>query len=82
MEKCNHSEGYLLIYSEGGDEIHADLICKSHYESIISETDPEKMEEEAFNPDPLYWWFSQTMCHEPWPYSDVKILGTVHVWRT
>lgn len=76
-----YKEGYLLIYSES-DEIHANLISEEHYKSIIKETDPDRMEEEAFNRDPLDSWFSQTMCHEPWPYADVKILGTVHVWCT
>ena len=81
MKKCNHSEGYLLIYAEGGDEIHADLISKEHYNDIVAQDDPDKADEAAFNLDPLYYWFSQTMCHEAWPYVDVKILGTVHVWR-
>ena len=80
MKKCKHSEGYLLLYSES-DEIHADLICEEHYKNVIKELDdPDKLDEEAFNPNPLHRWFSQTMCNEPWPYGDVKILGTVHVW--
>jgi hypothetical protein len=33
MEKCNYSEGYLLMYLSGGDEIHLDLISEEHYNS-------------------------------------------------
>lgn len=76
------TEGYLLLYSEGGDEIHADLISKEHYDKIVSKTSPEDFEDEAFAKEPLFSWFSQTMCNEPWPYNGIKILGTVHVWRT
>jgi hypothetical protein len=80
MEKCNYSEGYLLIYSDT-DEIHADLICEEHYKQIVNVLDDaDKTSDAAFNPDPLHSWFSQTMCNEPWPYVDVKILGTVHIW--
>lgn len=81
MKKCYHKEGYLLIYASDGDEIHADLICEEHYNSIMSVFDnPDEADKAAFNSDPLHRWFSQTMCNEPWPYINVKILGTVHVW--
>lgn len=80
MEKCNHKEGYLLMYRDT-DEIHEDLISEEHYNSIVNALDDaDEADEAAFNTDPLHSWFSQTMCHEPWPYKDVKILGTVHVW--
>lgn len=74
-------EGYLLLYSESSDEIHADLICEEHYNDILESAD-EEMEEKAFSREPLESWFSQTMCNEPWPYRNVRILGTVHVWST
>ena len=79
MEKCNYTEGYLLLYASDGDEIHANLISEEHYKRILSKDTPDN-DEEAFSTEPLYSWFSQTMCNEPWPYRDVKILGTVHVW--
>lgn len=86
MKECLHKEGYLLIYSEGGDEIHADLISEDHYKRIVANFDiakeeiADKVDEVAFGTDPLFFWFSQTICNEPWPYSNTKILGTVHAW--
>ncbi len=81
METCPYKEGYLLIYSESSDEIHANLISEDHYNNILNLIDDsDAMEEEAFKVEPLFGWFSQTQCNEPWPYTNVKILGTIHVW--
>lgn len=81
METCLEKEGYLLIYSESSDEIHMNLISLEHYENILGAiNDSYKMEKEAFKVDPLHSWFSQRQCNEPWPYENVKILGTIHVW--
>ena len=71
------------MYADGGDEIHADLITKEHYEEIVKaveEGDDEGATEIALSTAPLKRWHSQTMCHEPWPYGDTEILGTVHIW--
>lgn len=84
-------EGYLLTWGEGGDEVHADLITKEHYDRIAEamheKTDPEwkaqaNASEEAFKIDPLHTWWTQTYCEIPWPYNEIKILGTISVART
>jgi len=81
MEQCNEKEGYLLMYAHGGDEIHIDLISAEHYNKIINDnTNEDDIDEVAFAQDPLHYWFSQTMCYEDWPYKNVKILGTIHIW--
>ena len=86
MEQCKEKEGYLLIYADGGDEIHINLIDQDHYNHIMSKwpTDAsdtsDAVDEAAFSRETLYDWFSQTMCNENWPYKNVKILGTVHIW--
>ncbi len=73
--------GYLLIYNDTADEIHIDLISKEHYDKIKAAIDdPDKSMEAAFETNALRSWFSQTQCNEPYPYNDVKILGTIHVW--
>ena len=76
--KCEYKEGYLLMYSSDSDEIHLNLISKEHYDKIVA--DPDESQDVAFETDSLHTWFSQTQCKEPYPYNDVKILGTVHVW--
>lgn len=76
--------GYLLMYSESGDEVHADLITEGHYNKIVTameQVGQQAAEEAAFETDPIQGWFTQTYCHEPWPYTDVEILGTVSVCR-
>lgn len=81
MEQCTEKEGYLLMYSSDGDEIHISLITEEHYNEILKHiNDPEKMDEMAFTTDTLYDWFSQTQCNESWPYKNVSILGTIHIW--
>lgn len=84
MKQCNEKEGYLLMYGSGGDEIHISLITKKHYNLIIREISngSDVVDETAFETETLYDWFSQTMCNEDWPYTNVKILGTVHIWAT
>jgi hypothetical protein len=39
-----------------------------------------RLDEAAFETDALFTWFTQTGCVNPWPYTNVKILGTVQVW--
>ena len=87
-------EGYLLLHSES-DEIHADFITKEHYEKIVSalgSSDPEKTQEQfikaqinseeaAWGTEPIQGWFTQTNCREPWPFNDMKILGTISIPR-
>lgn len=73
-------EGYLLIYSESGDEVHIDLITEEHYNKIVNtfKHGPEMdIEDVAFEDEPVQKWSIQTFCDAPWPYNDVKILGTV-----
>lgn len=77
---CLHEEGYLMLYSET-DEIHVDLITEEHYKKIIGTTEADSECEVAFGTEPLYRWFTQTHCIDPWPYNKVKILGTTHVVR-
>ena len=73
-------EGYLLIYDESGDEVHVNLISKEHYEKIKAALETGKDgAEEAWATDCLHRWFTQTRCFEPWPYGNVKILGTISV---
>lgn len=83
-------EGYLLMWGEDGDEVHADLITKEHYDRIVAATE-EKIDiwkamdnasRVAFETDSIARWFTQTYCHEPWPYNGIKILGTISVART
>jgi len=79
MSQCE-GEGYLLIYTDT-DEIHVNLISEDHYNRIMDKfPDEDKVDETAFETEPLHSWFSQTMCNEDWPYKNVKILGTVHIW--
>lgn len=73
-KKCEAKEGYLMMYTDS-DEVHLDLITKDHYDRI--EADEVAFGEE----EPLYRWFTQTHCIEPWPYDGVKILGTICVVR-
>jgi len=82
MKQCNEKEGYLLMYGSDSDEIHISLITKEHYETIMAEFDngEDAVDKAALEVDSLYDWFSQTMCNEDWPYKNVKILGTVHIW--
>jgi len=81
MSECIYKEGYLLMYGSDSDEIHLNLISETHYDKIVAALDdPDKSMRMAFETDPLYSWFSQTQCNEPYPYNNVKILGTVHVW--
>jgi len=87
MEKCKAKEGYLLMYQDT-DEIHLDLITEEHYKKIdaalgngnFNNRKPDE-DEVAFGEEPLYRWFTQTHCVEPWPYDGVKILGTICVVR-
>ena len=79
-------EGYFLVYSSDGDEVHVDLISKEHYDRIKavydnwkSYKDDEALGEVAWGTEPIETWFTQTRCAEPWPYNDVKVLGTVSV---
>jgi len=81
--------GYLLIYGSDGDEVHVDLITEEHYNKIVSalaigkskdvRAALEAAEKAAFETGAIQTWFTQTYCNEPWPYNDIKILGTVSV---
>jgi len=42
----------------------------------------EGAEEIAFESDHIQTWFIQTYCLIPWPYNDIKILGTISIPRT
>lgn len=80
MEKCEAKEGYLLMYQDS-DEIHLDLITEEHYKKIDAALGKPDEDEVAFGEEPLYRWFTQTHCVDPWPYGEVKILGTISVVR-
>lgn len=71
-------KGYLLMWSESGDEIHIDLISPedaAKFDAALGDTDAiYKIEYE-----PLMHWFTQTHCAEPWPFKDCEILGTLCV---
>ena len=81
MKQCTEKEGYLLMYSSDGDEIHISLVSQEHYDAILKEINfPDEMDRVAFETDSLHDWFSQTQCNEDWPFKNVKILGTIHIW--
>jgi hypothetical protein len=81
-EVCLHKEGYLMMYSDD-DEVHLDLITEEHYKKIEAVWENLNLDQYsiAFEEEPLYRWFTQTRCVEPWPYNGVKILGTICVVR-
>ena len=85
-------EGYLLLYFSDGDETHANLISKEHYDRIIEAQRncppgeyPREMEDAAWGTEPIERFMIQTYCSSAieachnWPYNNVKILGTVSV---
>jgi len=80
---CKHkkiSEGYLILYQENGNEIHANLINKDSYNKIVDNLcDPEKCMEINAR-DPLNRWFTQTSCNKLWPYNNINILDTVCIY--
>lgn len=72
-------EGYFLIYQDT-DETHVNLITEAHYKRIVAQLGGSGgILEVAFSEEPIERWFTQTHCKEPWPYNDVKVLGTVCV---
>jgi len=80
-------EGYLLVYGESGDEVHANLITKEFYDAIVEILgDWEAVMELTFDDengfDPIFSWSTQTFFTQEWPYNNVKILGTVSIART
>lgn len=70
------TEGYLVMYEESGDEIHTALVTEEHFLRIKNANGSEEEDKAFLGTTPLHRWFTQTHCFEPWPYNDIKILGT------
>ena len=74
-------KGYLVIYIESEDEIHADLVSKTTYDRATT-LSAEGMHDEAIelvDTRAVKHWFLQTCCTGQWPYNNDTILGILHI---